>query len=124
MINKLVVPAETGIAAIDNQHTYYYKLINDFVFLSKNRHVEKAEAVTFFADVVDYTVDHFDSEEFFMRSIEYPYYEEHLEEHNKFRDQIEKMSAELATATNICKFAENSPNWSKHGFRLTLLLPI
>jgi hemerythrin-like metal-binding protein len=106
MINKLVVPIETGIAAIDNQHAHYYKLINDFVFLSKNRHIEKADATKFFADVVEYTVEHFDSEEFFMRSIDYPDIEDHIEQHDIFRNEIEKLSAELENVTNICKFAE------------------
>lgn len=106
MTNKLVVPIETGIAAIDNQHAHYYKLINDFIFLSKNRHIENADATKFFADVVEYTVEHFDSEEFFMSSINYPDYEEHLEQHNIFRDHIERLSTELVTVSNICKFAE------------------
>jgi len=111
MMKKMFVPVKTGIAAIDIQHEHYYKLINDFVFLSKNRHVEKSEATKFFSEVVEYTVEHFDSEEFFMRSIDYPDYETHVKIHDRFRASIEKQSEELEKVTNLCKFAEAFAEW-------------
>lgn len=111
MMKKMFVPVETGIAAIDKQHVHYYKLINDFVFLSKNRHIEKSEAIKFFSEVVEYTVERFDSEEFFMRSIDFPDYEDHVKIHDRFRASIEKQSEDLEKVTNICKFAEMFAEW-------------
>lgn len=111
MVKKLYVPAETGIAAIDNQHAHYYRLINDFVFLSKNLHVDKAETVKFFSEIIEYTVLHFDTEEFFMRSINYPDYEKHVKIHDKFRASIEKQAEELEKVTNISKFADMFSEW-------------
>jgi hemerythrin-like metal-binding protein len=115
-MKKLFVPVKTGIAAIDNQHAHYYNLINDFVFLSKNLHVENSEAVKFFSEVVEYTVLHFDSEEFFMRSINYPDYENHVKMHDRFRAGIEKQSEELEKVTNLCKFAEKFAEWASAWF--------
>ena len=110
-MKKMFVPVKTGIAAIDAQHEHYYNLINDFVFLSKNRHIEKSEAVKFFSEVVEYTVLHFDTEEFFMRSIDYPDYETHVKIHDRFRASIEKESGEIEKVTNLCKFSEMFAGW-------------
>ncbi len=115
-MRKKNVPAKIGIAAIDNQHAHYYTLIEDFVFLSKNMHVEKSEAIKFFSEVVEYTIIHFDTEEFFMRSINYPDYEDHVKIHDRFRASIEKQSAELANITNICKFSEKFAEWVSSWF--------
>ena len=110
-MKKMFVPVKTGIAAIDVQHEHYYNLINDFVFLSKNRHIEKSEAVKFFSEVVEYTVLHFDTEEFFMRSIDYPDYETHVKIHDRFRASIEKESEAIEKVTNLCKFSEMFAEW-------------
>ncbi|MFA6100755.1 MAG: hemerythrin family protein [Victivallaceae bacterium] len=116
MMKKLFVPVKTGIPAIDTQHEHYFKLINDFVFLSKNRHIEKSEAIKFFSEVVEYTVLHFDTEEFFMRSIDYPGYDNHVKIHDRFRASIEKQSEELEQVTNICKFSEAFAEWVSSWF--------
>lgn len=107
---------EIGIVALDSQHAHYHGLIDEFVDLCMLDNIVLSEINEFFAQIIDYSVEHFDAEEFFMRSIDYPDYQEHVDRHDDFRAKLEEMSEKLKTAPDISEFAENAGDWVEQWF--------
>ena len=68
--NAASVPMKIGIASLDAQHEALFECINKFIRLYLKGEPERGEVEKQFAALVDYTVTHFDDEEFFMRSID------------------------------------------------------
>ena len=83
MENKkaVFVPMRIGITSLDIQHEALFKCINKFIQLYLKGEPERGEVEKQFAVLVDYTMNHFDDEEFFMRSINYPEVERHAMQH-------------------------------------------
>ena len=91
----------TGIPLIDNQHDAYVKLVDEFFEMADQGNVDRDELVKAVDGVIKYAVEHFDAEEHLMRSIEYPYYEEHLNKHNFFRSQTDSYVKEVRETSDI-----------------------
>ena len=108
--------SEIGIAALDNQHAHYRLLINKFADLCMLETVSLTEIEDFFSQIIDYSIEHFDAEEFFMRSINYPYYQNHVDQHDILRAKLEEMSEKLKTAPDVNEFAENAVDWIDQWF--------
>lgn len=120
----IVSPQEymTGIPAIDNQHAHYVELLDKFVVRSREGNISQAEFNEDVNALVAYALEHFDSEEFLMRSIAYPRYEEHLAKHNVFRDKMDVLLEEIeAGGINIDAFMKKVSKWLIEWFKIQLL---
>jgi hemerythrin-like metal-binding protein len=105
-----------GIVALDNQHAHYHGLIDQFTDLCMEIDVDLSEVNNFFSQIIDYSIEHFDAEEFFMRSIDYPDYSVHVGHHDEFRSKLEELSEKLKNIKNVSEFAENTIDWVDNWF--------
>lgn len=86
-----------GIDEIDIQHKKLIAILNDIYDGVKNEHGQ--EAITeVLPRLLDYTREHFQTEEKFMQEIGYPDFAEHLESHVALATKVE----------NFCMNQENS----------------
>jgi len=67
----------------DKQHQVLFELIDEI----KAEHVDSST----FARLNDYAEHHFLMEEAYMLQLNYPDYEQHLQAHNKFRTELQRM---------------------------------
>ncbi|MFA6714360.1 MAG: hemerythrin family protein [Victivallales bacterium] len=112
----------TGIPAIDNQHAHYVELLNEFVIGSQTGNVGRNEFNAGVNKVIAYALEHFDSEEFLMRSIDYPLYEEHLLKHNIFREKMDGLLAEMdAVEINIDDYMNELSKWLVEWFKIQIM---
>ena len=84
-----------GIPAIDNQHEHYVKLIKKLLLAYGDKKLNKTNIIDYFNEIDIYALEHLSSEEALMRGENYPYYEAHLKNHNKFREMIDNFEEEL-----------------------------
>lgn len=81
---------ETGIAQIDQQHQKLFQLAEEIYTLLKDEfYIDKFDKImALVEELKDYAVFHFQTEESYMRSINYPKYFSHKVEHDDFIDKI------------------------------------
>lgn len=100
---KMIVWPEVfnlGIEEIDRQHKRIIDLINNvFYTLTDNDDIFEIEGV--FDALNDYVRFHLRSEEEFMRSIDYPGYIYHKENHEKFEDKAFLFEQSFDPSKNI-----------------------
>lgn len=81
-----------GVPKIDAQHKKLFKHLGEFIVLVRDRdtswesRLDKAKETLDFLQ--DYVVYHFNDEEKYQASINYPGLEEHKEAHRKFKEGI------------------------------------
>ena len=83
------------IPVIDHQHEALVELVHRVTALTQIGDVELNTLKKELNNVLNYAIDHFDSEEYFMRSINYPYYEEHVLKHDGFRTRMDDFFSRL-----------------------------
>src|ERR1035437_6169818 len=81
----------TGIPIIDKQHREYADLADRLFELAARGNVDRQTLSRETSAVVKYAVEHFDTEEYLMRSEKYPAYAEHRAKHNTFRDRTDTL---------------------------------
>jgi len=81
---------ETGHPVVDGQHRNLFKLINNL-----NLDLSDKESNQAFSDAIEilsaYVETHFKTEEDLMKSISYPDFESHKQEHDNLKEQSEKL---------------------------------
>lgn len=83
---------KVGVESIDDQHRELFKRLEEFIQIVQNKDVKwedrlnKAKEVLSFLQ--DYVVFHFEDEEKFQESINYPDVDIHKEAHRRFRAGI------------------------------------
>lgn len=99
---------EIGIPKVDGEHQELLSKINTLITcMNTKRGIEKA-----FAELKQYTVFHFDEEEEYMRSINYPSYESHKRVHEKLLSTVGKFEADLKSGKlERDKLASFLKNW-------------
>lgn len=110
-----------GIPLIDNQHKQLLVLINNLIASNNKGNVERPTLNNYIKEVFAYTVEHFDAEEYLMRSVKYPLYEEHLSKHNEFRDKADEFLAELEEEIDIKDYVNNLCEWLVDWFKTQVL---
>jgi hemerythrin len=85
---------ETGIDLIDAQHKSLFEAINNLAdsFREGNSKNQVKASLDF---LVDYTVEHFQTEERFMREMDYPSLGEHMGEHARLMEQVRDLQMDL-----------------------------
>ncbi|MBU0631010.1 hemerythrin family protein [bacterium] len=76
-----------GIANIDLQHKKLFEIVGKIFALKDHTHV-KEEIRTILYELTDYVKVHFDDEEAFMKSIEYPDLAYHHELHEQIKTSV------------------------------------
>ena len=83
---------ETGIELIDEQHRELFEMIDQLelaIYSGSASH----ELKSIFEYLNSYIAEHLEAEERLLRECNYPDFEKHAEEHDKFRKSIAEMSA-------------------------------
>ena len=85
-----------GIDVIDKQHEKFFKVIHEFYMDILNCEGEKAveETLEFLRK---YAVEHFQSEEAFMKKHEYPRIEDHKKLHEEFIEKFDALADQFNT---------------------------
>jgi hemerythrin len=96
---------ETGINELDEQHKYFFLLLNE---LHKSLNIDENEEkiLGIIAELEDYTEYHFKSEEAFLKTINYPLKEaeEHKKHHQTFIEKLQRLNSDTTLSLNIKAF--------------------
>jgi len=86
---------ETGIELVDAQHKSLFAAVNKLAdaFQEGKASVQAEESLEF---LVGYTLEHFQTEERFMRAVNYPGLAEHMGEHARLLEQVRDLQMDLA----------------------------
>ena len=102
---------KTGIPLIDKQHEEYADLVDSFFEMAEKGDVTRKTLSEAVDKVVKYAMEHFDAEEYLMRSIDYPHYETHLAKHNVFRERTDSCVVDVEKAVDIDTCAITVSKW-------------
>ena len=112
----------TGIPLIDKQHKQYIALVNKLVDKYHQGNMTKAGFTDYVNEIEAYALEHFDAEEFLMRSAKYPLYEEHLAKHDIFRDKMDEFLEEIsAEVIDVDHYAKILCEWLIDWFKMQVL---
>jgi len=89
ILHEIPVALDIGIAEIDSQHRQLHTLLERLRQSTDKRYGFAADAIL--AELVVQTRIHFAVEESLMRLLSFPDTEEHVEEHRKLTEQLEKL---------------------------------
>jgi len=78
---------EIGIPVLDIQHHKFIDMVSEVQ--SAILTASKDQLVRFFSFIYDYIINHFKIEELLMIECRYPEIDEHIEEHQEFREKID-----------------------------------
>ncbi len=105
----------TGISVIDAQHQRLFEAINrmEDAFQAGTQEDEARESLVFLAQ---YTKEHFDTEEAYMRELGYPLLTFHQEEHAALVAKIQllqrKVDEDLTIPAHMADFAAHMANFA------------
>lgn len=102
------------VASIDDQHKKLIELINEFY--DNIRDKSNDELILNLVDGMKrYTVEHFSTEERYMKLYNYPEYKAHKKEHQEFIDKVVAFENKLKTKQIIVSFEITSflKDWVK-----------
>jgi hemerythrin len=112
----------TEIPLIDKQHKQYIALVNRLVDKHHQGNMAKAEFTDYINEIDVYALEHFEAEEFLMRSAKYPFYEEHLAKHDSFRDKMGTFIEDIETKEiDINKDVKTLCEWLIEWFKTQVL---
>jgi len=91
---------ETGIAIIDTQHKALFQAINRLSdsFKAGTSGAQSKECLDF---LLKYTIEHFQTEEKFMKEIDYPKLTSHMAEHMQLIRKAEAIQAKLNEGNTV-----------------------
>ena len=91
---------ETGIDLIDSQHKALFEAVNSLEASFSIGNINNAAKKSL--DFLEkYTIEHFQTEERFMRDAAYPGLDEHTAEHSLLMSKVHDLQARLAEGTPI-----------------------
>ena len=108
----------TGDPTVDNQHKQLFKLVNELHGAILGGHSQEVQGPTL-KTLARYTVDHFGTEEGFMRSKGYPGLPEHQRKHEALVSRVSDLVAkfdkgELILPLTLSRFLSD---WISHHIR-------
>jgi hemerythrin len=89
---------ETGNPAVDRQHKRLFELVNELHHGIISGHGRESMGSTLKA-LASYTLEHFATEEGFMRSAKYENYLRHKEAHDRLAGQVKDLLAQYEAGT-------------------------
>jgi hemerythrin len=99
---------ELGVVEIDHDHRHLVGLINELYEAMKIGHGYELTS-HLIDELLAYALQHFENEEGFMRSCDYPDFETHVREHQDFQEKLDKMDLDrqqgkLLPSTELLEF--------------------
>lgn len=88
-----------GIEEMDKQHLKLLEIVNEFHEISKTRDFERIS--TILDKLRLYTVEHFESEEDYMRRAGYNRLDEHIEQHKDLVEKLEEFEYQYQSQEHI-----------------------
>jgi hemerythrin len=105
---------ETGIPIIDTQHKALFEAVNKLADSFKNG-TASAQVKASMDFLVKYTVEHFQTEEKYMREIDYPKLTSHMAEHAQLVAKAQALQAKLAEGKPVTvEVTTFLADWLKH----------
>jgi len=98
-----------GVDEIDEQHQELYRRAERLILALKAG--DRGEVEPLLRYLSDYVVSHFDCEERWMASAEYPALEEHRDAHRRFRDDFAELTREYQRKGPTPLVALTVHNW-------------
>lgn len=86
---------ETGFNTVDHQHQHLFDVINRLHQAMSEGHGKEVIQETL-AEMIDYTVDHFATEEKLMVEYNYPLYQDHKKIHDRLTRQVKEIADKFA----------------------------
>ncbi len=84
-----------GVEPFDGHHKHLFSLLNIiYDLITRNAPPSSYEEV--FTELKQYTVYHFGAEELWMKELDYPQMQTHIQQHKLFMDEIARFENELA----------------------------
>ena len=105
---------ETGIAIIDQQHQALFEAVNKLAdsFKSGTASAQVKASMDF---LVKYTVEHFQTEEKFMKEMGYPKLSSHMAQHGQLVAKAKDLQARLAEGKTVTvEVTSFLADWLKH----------
>jgi hemerythrin len=105
---------ETGIPIIDTQHKALFEAVNRLAdsFKAGTSAAQVKESLDF---LVKYTVEHFQTEEKFMKDMGYPKLTSHMAEHAQLVAKAQALQAKLAEGKSVTvEVTTFLADWLKH----------
>lgn len=93
----------TGITDVDEQHKKLFKIIDSLA----NKNLDADKITEILIDLRNYVIEHFSTEENYMKSLAYPDYEEHKALHKKFTSDYNDLLLKLASEDSFLKIVPN-----------------
>ena len=72
-----------GLSIVDEEHKKFFGILNKAI-LAKEHNVNPAETREVLREMTNYALTHFKTEDSYMKVFNYPYYQDHKEEHRDF----------------------------------------
>ena len=101
-----------GVSKIDNHHQHFFSLLNK-TYDNFIKYVPADELDKVFNQLVEYTSYHFSAEEQLMKNIQYPGFEMHKIEHDKFLQKVLEMQSDFHNGkrSHCLEFLSFLNNW-------------
>lgn len=103
-----------GIKAMDDEHVILIEKINAFITALEQQYVKKDKEylLTSFNNLASYTIEHFEDEERFLQSIDYPQLNSHKKIHENLINQVGIYGEQIKSGTlNEKKIVSFLRNW-------------
>jgi hemerythrin len=93
---------------IDTQHKNLFDIVNRFLMATDNAHLDSSRK-----EMYSYIEKHFEQEEELMRKIHFPYYHEHLGQHDNLLIKLNRVSLEIiSNKLNRSKLEDLITEWA------------
>lgn len=105
---------ELGVRPMDDEHKVLIDRINSFITALEQQHVVKNKEMLLdaFNALASYTVEHFEHEERYMQSVDYPQFSSHKKIHENLLNQVGIYGHQIKTDTlNEKKIVSFLRNW-------------
>lgn len=101
-----------GVEEVDEQHQHLFELVNR-LHGAVTEGAEQSELSNILDSLIDYTVDHFETEEKLFKEHNYPQLEEHKKEHDDLTGQVVDLQTKFreGSATLSFEVLDFLSNW-------------
>ena len=88
---------------IDAQHKKLFDIVNE-LHASVTAGAERSTLAHIFNELIDYTIDHFQTEERYFVNLSYPDSQPHKKEHDDLTEQVVKLQSQFAEGDLVISF--------------------
>jgi hemerythrin-like metal-binding protein len=88
---------------IDAQHRRLFDIVNE-LHTSVTAGAERSAIAKVFNELVDYTIEHFQTEERYFLSLAYPDSKAHTKEHNDLTEEVARLEGQFAAGDLVISF--------------------